>query len=226
MALYPVAGAPSGLAAPSVIHSSADGTPPGLAAPPTNFSPAIGASPSPAAPPVTISSATGAPLGTAVSLAALPSATSEPPAVASPPAAHFSATTAIFGPAHPFAAVGTPPGHAFVLTAALPPTVEPPPPPPTQYATLAVAPGPNRSQPAPALSLPDAALLRSQLLASGFPHVPLDTTGPASVHGCPLLPTIYSQPSSITSSLRTPSDDAATLFVATRAAVTVARQRA
>jgi hypothetical protein len=95
----------------------------------------------------------------------------------------------------------------------------------TQSTTLATAPGHDGSQPAPALFLPDAALLRSQLLAPGFPHVPLDTTGGATVRGCPLLTTVYSQPSAIIS-LRTPSDDVAAILAATRAAVTVARQRA
>jgi hypothetical protein len=76
------------------------------------------------------------------------------------------------------------------------------------------------------LSLPDAALLRSQLLAPGFPHVPLDTPGRAPVHSVPLPTTVYSQPSAITSSLRAPSDDAAAILAATRAAVMAARQRA
>jgi hypothetical protein len=111
-----------------------------------------------------------------------------------------------------------------VLTATLPPTVEPSPPATTQSATPAAAPGHDGSQPAPALSLPDAALLRSQLLASGFPHVP--TTGGAPVRGCPLPTTVYSQSSAIISSLRTPSDDAAAILAATRPAVTTARQRA
>jgi hypothetical protein len=175
----------------------------------------------PLPPSATLSSAVGAPLGTATSLADLPSAASEPPAVAAPPAAHFPAVS---GPVRSFAAAGTPPGHAFVLTATLPPTFEPPPPAPTQSATLAAAPGHDGSQPAPALSLPDVALLRSQLLASGFPHVP--TTSGAPVRGCPLPTTVYSQSSAIISSLRTPSDDADTILAATRAAVTAARQRA
>jgi hypothetical protein len=42
----------------------------------------------------------------------------------------------------------------------------------------------------------------------------------------PPLLTVYSQPSTITSSLRAPLDDAAALLVATRATVMVARQRA
>jgi hypothetical protein len=46
------------------------------------------------------------------------------------------------------------------------------------------------------------------------------------VRGCPLATTVYSQPSTITSSLRAPSDDAAAILTATRAAVTAARQRA
>jgi hypothetical protein len=175
----------------------------------------------PLPPSATLSSAVGAPLGTATSLADLPSAASEPPAVAAPPAAHFPAVS---GPVRSFAAAGMPPGHAFVLTATLPPTFEPPPPAPTQSATLAAAPGHDGSQPAPALSLPDVALLRSQLLASGFPHVP--TTSGAPVRGCPLPTTVYSQSSAIISSLRTPSDDADTILAATRAAVTAARQRA
>jgi hypothetical protein len=197
------------------------GAPPGLAAPAAALSPAIGAPPGHLPPPATLSSAAGAPLGTATSLADLPSAASEPPVVAAPPAAHFPA---ISGPAHSFVAAGTSSGHAFVLTATLPPTVEPSPPATTQSATPAAAPGHDGSQPAPALSLPDAALLRSQLLASGFPHVP--TTGGAPVRGCPLPTTVYSQSSAIISSLRTPSDDAAAILAATRPAVTTARQRA
>jgi hypothetical protein len=110
-----------------------------------------------------------------------------------------------------------------VLTATLLPTVEPPPPAPTLSATLAAAPGHDGSPPAPAFYLPDAALLRSQLLAPGFPHVP--TIGGAPVRGCPLPTTVYSQSSAIISYLRTPSDDAA-ILAATRAAVTAARQRA
>jgi hypothetical protein len=57
------------------------------------------------------------------------------------------------------------------------PTVEPPPPAPTPSTTLAAAPGPDGSRSALAFSPPDAALLRSQLLVPGFPHIPLDTTG-------------------------------------------------
>jgi hypothetical protein len=148
-----------------------------------------------------------------VSLQALHYVVSAPTALPTPPAC-------------PIAASGTPPGHAFVITVALPPTVEPPPPAPTQSATLAAAPGPDGSWSAPALSLLDAALLRSQLLASGYPHVPLDTTGAAPVRGCALPLTVYSQPSTITSALRAPSDDVVALLAATRAAVTAARQRA
>jgi hypothetical protein len=77
-----------------------------------------------------------------------------------------------------------------------------------------------------ALSLPDAALFRSQLLAPGFPHVPLDMPVEAPVRDRPLQLTVYSQPSAITSSLRAPSNDAAALLVTTRAVVTAARQRA
>jgi hypothetical protein len=46
------------------------------------------------------------------------------------------------------------------------------------------------------------------------------------VHSVPLPTTVYSQPSAITSSLRAPSDDAAAILAATRAAVMAARQRA
>jgi hypothetical protein len=80
--------------------------------------------------------------------------------------------------------------------------------------------------PSTAFSLPDAAFLRSQLLTPGFPHVPLDTPVGAPVRDCPPPMTVYSQPSAITSSLRAPSDDAAAILAATRAAVTAARQRA
>jgi hypothetical protein len=206
------------LAAPLAGVSPPAGAPPGLAAPPASFSPAIGASPGPLPPPTTISSAAGAPLGTATSLADLPSAASEPPAVAAPPAAHFPAVS---GHARPFAAGARLRAHRYA-----PPTVKPPPPAPTQSATLAATFGHDRSQSAPTLFLPDAALLRSQLLAPGFPHVPLDTTGGAPVRGCPLPTTVYSQPSAIISSLRTPSDDVAAILATTRAAVTVAHQRA
>jgi hypothetical protein len=48
----------------------------------------------------------------------------------------------------------------------------------------------------------------------------------AHVRDCPPLMTVYSQPSAITSSLRAPSDEAATILLATRAAVTAACQRA
>jgi hypothetical protein len=95
------------------------------------------------------------------------------------------------------------------------PTTEPPPPAPTQSASLAAAPGPDGSRSAPALSLPDAALLHSQLLVPGFPHVPLDTTGGAPVRGCSVPTTVYNQLSAITSSLRAPSDDATALLAAT-----------
>jgi hypothetical protein len=80
--------------------------------------------------------------------------------------------------------------------------------------------------PSIAFSLPDAALLRSQLLAPGFPHVPLGTMVGAPVRDCTSPMTAYSQPSAITSSLCAPSDDAAAILAATRAAVTTARQRA
>jgi hypothetical protein len=80
--------------------------------------------------------------------------------------------------------------------------------------------------PSSALSLPDAALFRSQLLAPGFSHVPLEMPVGALVRDRPPPLTIYSQPSAITSSLCAPSDDAAALLVATRAVVTAARQRA
>eukprot|EP00267_Zea_mays_P045755 XP_020398082.1 uncharacterized protein LOC109941478 [Zea mays] len=175
-----------------------------LAAPLAGLSPAAGAPPGFAAPAAVLSPAVGAPAG-----------------LAAPAAAPFPAVP---GSAHPFTAAGTPPGHAFVLTATLPPTVEPPPPMPTQTATLAAAPGHDGSPPAPALSLPDAALLRSQLLAPGFPHV--TTTGRGPVRGYPLPTTVYSQSSATISSLRTPSEDAAAILAATRAAVTAARQRA
>jgi hypothetical protein len=151
------------------------------------LSPAVGAPPGRLPPVVTLSSAAGAPLGTATSLVDLPSVASEPPAVAAPPVAHFPAVSS---PVRYFAAAGMPLGHAFVLTATLPPTVEPPSPAPTQSATLTAARGHDESPPAPALSLPDAALLRSQLRALGFPHVP--TTGGAPVCGCPLPTTVYS----------------------------------
>eukprot|EP00267_Zea_mays_P051678 XP_020404662.1 uncharacterized protein LOC109944343 [Zea mays] len=80
--------------------------------------------------------------------------------------------------------------------------------------------------PSIAFSLPDAAFLRSQLLAPGFPHVPLGTTVGAPVRDCPPLVIVYSQPSAVTSSLRAPSDDAAAILAATRSAVAAARQRA
>jgi hypothetical protein len=63
-------------------------------------------------------------------------------------------------------------------------------------------------------------------LAPGFPHISLGTTVGAHVRDSPPLMTIYSQPSAITSSLRAPSDDAAAILAATRAAVTAARQQA
>eukprot|EP00267_Zea_mays_P053414 XP_020406535.1 vegetative cell wall protein gp1-like [Zea mays] len=194
--LSPAAGAPPGLTAPAAALSLAAGAPPDLAAPAAALSPAIGAPPA-------------APLLRA------------PLAFTAPLVAPFPAVP---GLAHPFAVAGTPLGHVFVFTATLPPTVEPPPPTPTQSATLTAAPGHDGSPSAPALSLPDVALLRSQLLAPGFPHV--TTTGGAPVRGCPLPTTVYSQPSAIISSLRTPSDDAAAILAATRAAVTAARQRA
>jgi hypothetical protein len=75
----------------------------------------------------------------------------------------------------------------------------------------------------PPFSLPDAALLRSQLLALGFPHFPPDTTVGAPARACPPSVTVYSQPSAVTSSQRAPSDDAAAILAATRAAVAVAR---
>jgi hypothetical protein len=76
------------------------------------------------------------------------------------------------------------------------------------------------------LSLPDAALLRTQLLASGFPHVPLCMTVGAHMRDCPPSMTVYIQLSVITSSLCAPSDDAAAILAATQAAITAARQRA
>jgi hypothetical protein len=80
--------------------------------------------------------------------------------------------------------------------------------------------------PSSAISLPDTSLLHSQLLASGFPHVPLDMPVGPPVRDRPPPLTVYSQPSAITSSLHTPSDDAAALLVATWATVTAARQHA
>jgi hypothetical protein len=78
--------------------------------------------------------------------------------------------------------------------------------------------------------MPDVVLLRSQLLASGFPHGPLDMTPPMTVgahmRDCPPPTTVYSQPFTLTSSLRAPSDDVAAILAATRAAVTAARQQA
>jgi hypothetical protein len=219
----PTAGTPPGLPVTAVALSlsPATGTPPGLPAPAEALSPAAGTPPGLAAPAAALSPAAGAPPGLAAPVAAFPSAASVPSALTAPPAAPFPAVP---GSAHPFAAAGTPPGHAFVLTAMLPPTVEPPPPTPTQTATLAAAPGHDGSPPSPALSLPDAALLRSQLLAPGFPHVTMTGGGP--VRGCPLPTTVYSQPSAIISSLRTPSEDAAAILAATRVAVTAAHQRA
>jgi hypothetical protein len=79
--------------------------------------------------------------------------------------------------------------------------------------------------PSSALSLPDATLFRSQVLAPGFPHVPLDMPVGPPVHDHPPPLTVYSQLSAITSSMRAPSDDAAALLVATRATVSVARRR-
>jgi hypothetical protein len=78
--------------------------------------------------------------------------------------------------------------------------------------------------PSIAFSLPDVALLCSKLLALGFPHVPLDTTVGAPVRDCHPPMTVYSQPSAITSTLCAPSDDAAAILAATRAAVTAAHQ--
>jgi hypothetical protein len=82
--------------------------------------------------------------------------------------------------------------------------------------------------PSSTLSLPDAALFCSQLLAPGFPHVRLDMSvaPPPPVHDRPPPLTIYSQPSAITSSLCASSDDIVALLVTTRVAVTAARQRA
>jgi hypothetical protein len=66
--------------------------------------------------------------------------------------------------------------------------------------------------PSSALSLPDAALFRSQLLAPGF-LLDMPVWAPVRELSPPLI--VYSQPSTITSSLRAPSNDAAALLVAT-----------
>jgi hypothetical protein len=209
-ALFPSVGAPPDPAVSPASLPSAVGAPPGPTASPTPFSPAAGGLPGPTTASAALPPAAEAPSSTAASLQAVHYVVSAPTTLPTPPA-------------RPSAAPGPPPGHAFVITAVLPTTAEPPPPAPTQSATLPAAPGPDGSWPAPALSLPDAALLRSQLLAPGYPHVPLDTTGAAPVRGCPVPLTVYSQPSTITSALRAPSDDAAALLAATRAAVTAAR---
>jgi hypothetical protein len=95
------------LAVPPATLPLAAGAPPSLAAPPVTFSLAAGVPPGPAAPPATLYSAAGALPSTAASLAALPSVASAPPEVAPP--------------VRPIAAPGAPPGHAFVITPALPP---------------------------------------------------------------------------------------------------------
>jgi hypothetical protein len=236
-AIFPATGAPSGFAAPTAAFSHAPGAPPDLAVTPATSSLATGAPPdlaallapvSPAAgvlpvpnTPAPLRSAAGTSLHTAASLMTLPYVVSAPAAAAAPPAAPFPSSSAVSTLPRPIAAPGAPTGHAFVITTALPPIAAP-----TQSATLATAPGPDGSRPAPVLSLPDATLFRSQLLAPGFPHVPLDTPGGAPVRNIPLPTTVYSQPSVITSSLRAPSDDVAAILAATRAAVTAARQRA
>jgi hypothetical protein len=74
--------------------------------------------------------------------------------------------------------------------------------------------------------MPNAALLRSQLMAPGFPHVLPDMTVGAPVRAHPPPLTVCTQPSAITSSMCAPSDDAATILAATQAVVTAARQRA
>jgi hypothetical protein len=225
-AFSPIAGAPPDLAVTPATSSLTTGAPPDLAAPPAPVSPAADVLPVPTTPPATLPSVAGTSPRTAASLATLPYVVSTPTAAVAPPAALFPTTSAVSTLARPIAAPAAPMGHTFVITTVLPPTAGPPPPAPTQSATLASAPGPDGSWPAPVLSLPDAALLRSQLLAPGFPHVPLDTPGGAPVRSVPLPTTVYSQPSAITSSLRAPSDDAVAILAATRAAVTVARQRA
>jgi hypothetical protein len=72
--------------------------------------------------------------------------------------------------------------------------------------------------------LPDAVLLRSQLLVPGFPHGLLGMTVGAHMRDCPPPMTVYSHPFALTSSLRAPSDDVVAILVATQAAVTAARQ--
>jgi hypothetical protein len=222
----PAVGSPPDLAVTPATSSLTAEAPPGLAAPPVPVSPTAGVLPVPTTPPAPLPSAAGAPPRTAASLATLPYVVSTPTAVTAPPAAPFPTTSVVSALARPIAAPGAQTGHASVITTRLPPTVGPPRPAPTQSATLAAAPSPDGSRPAPVLSLTDAALLRSQLLAPGFPHVPLDTTGGAPVRSCPLPTTVYSQLSAITSSLCAPSDDVAAILAATRAAVTAARQRA
>jgi hypothetical protein len=78
--------------------------------------------------------------------------------------------------------------------------------------------------------LPDAVLLRSQLLALSFPHGLLGMTPPMTVgahmRDYPPPTTVYSQSSALTSSLRAPSDDAATILAEIGVAVAAARQRA
>jgi hypothetical protein len=201
--LFPAVGVPLDLAVPPATLPLAAAAPPSLAAPPVTFSPAPGVPPGPAAPPVTLYSAAGALPSTAASLAALPSVASALPTVAP-----LCAPSPL-----PARRRGTPSSSPLRC--------------PHYRATSARAdPSPDGSRSAPVLSLPDAALLHSQLLVPGFPHVPLDTTGGAPVRGCSVPTTVYSQLSAITSSLRAPSDDAAALLAATRAAVTAARQRA
>eukprot|EP00267_Zea_mays_P045015 XP_020397249.1 calphotin-like [Zea mays] len=219
----PTVGAPPPLAAPpaplplgarALLSLAASPAPPPLAAPLAPLplgagapSGLAGVPPGPAAPPASLSPAAGAP-PTLLSMA------SAPPA---PPASS--------GPARPVAASISPPGHAFILTAALPPTVEPPAPAPTPSTTFATAlapMGPGRLLHSPCRT---PLCFAPSCWHRAF-HIPLDTTGGAPMHGCPLPATVYSQPSAITSSLRAPSDDAAAILAATRVAVTAARQRA
>eukprot|EP00267_Zea_mays_P022141 XP_008646683.1 proline-rich receptor-like protein kinase PERK14 [Zea mays] len=230
-ALAPTAGAPPGFPRTTTLVSPITGAspdiptppanplltaapPPGLAAPPTPYLPTDGVSSGPTAPPVALPNTAGA----------LPRAPfSVPPSLLRAARRRLS-----FHPRGPFLQSCTPHrcspcaiGARLRPHRCVAPTVEPPPPMPIQSTTLVATSGLDGSRSALAFSLPEAALL-----APGFPHIPLDMIGGTPMRGCPLSTTIYSQSSAITSSLHAPSDDAAALLAATRAAVTAARQRA